>query len=444
VIDTCCGGDRQPRIHHSAQPSMLPGSKCCNLYRDHSALLLTKVTAKMEVGELHDESFPGYDSQPDGRSQSDSRAPESSQWAEKTVRSAATHEPTLRFVVLGTSVLSRQLRVAILDGYREVQFGRDVLPVGSGTPRIRLKEMEVSKVHAVVFWDAQRNEWAVVDMGSKHGTFLKSLGIACDMGGSARDGIRLSQPRTASIPRKLRHFDLLTIGSTTLQAHIHEDRLPCVECSPRGGDEIPLFPQSRDGRATPTLKRSRQDAELDPEVPRSREAKVVLGALRRTLLTRHDDPSPAALAPSAVEENAYMDRSARRRSLRPDSRSLSSGVSTPVSSSLSMQSSQPGSPRIDTPPVPAQPPAPLPETNIGHRLLAKQGWTPGTSLGSNTLDYKDGRIGLIEPLELSQTSRRAGLGLHGGYESPFTPHSSNWQEIAKHKRWKAYRPDDTS
>ncbi|KIL54363.1 hypothetical protein M378DRAFT_814928 [Amanita muscaria Koide BX008] len=56
----------------------------------------------------------------------------------------------------------------------ELQLGRDVPLTGMNTPKVRLKEMKVSKLHATVFWDAQRLEWSFVDMGSTHGTFLKS------------------------------------------------------------------------------------------------------------------------------------------------------------------------------------------------------------------------------------------------------------------------------
>src|SRR5438552_3385393 len=72
---------------------------------------------------------------------------------------------TMRLLVTKTSILSKKQRIAIVDGYSEVQFGRDAAPVGSATPRIRLKEMEVSKLHATGFWNAARKEWAVVDMG---------------------------------------------------------------------------------------------------------------------------------------------------------------------------------------------------------------------------------------------------------------------------------------
>lgn len=47
---------------------------------------------------------------------------------------------------------------------------------------------------------------------------------------------------------------------------------------------------------------------------------------------------------------------------------------------------------------------PIPETNIGHKLLQSMGWSPGDSLG-------DGVSGLKEPVQVVIRSRRGGLGM---------------------------------
>lgn len=167
-------------------------------------------------------------------------------------------QPSLRLVIEHTTIHPSKQRLAVLDGYLEVQLGRDLAPTGTGTPRIRLKDMEVSKLHATLFWDKQRKHWAVVDMGSKHGTFVRpnidttgivALGITGASGGDEAKGQRLSASRTASIPRELKHLDRLTAGGTTFIVHIHDDKLPCLQCSlsadPGAGDEIPLFPTDK-------------------------------------------------------------------------------------------------------------------------------------------------------------------------------------------------------
>jgi hypothetical protein len=74
----------------------------------------------------------------------------------------------LRLVVLSSPSLPEG-HVAIIDA-REggIQLGRD-RPEKGGHPKIRVKEMEVSKVHAVIYWGAGGEDgeegWWVVDLG---------------------------------------------------------------------------------------------------------------------------------------------------------------------------------------------------------------------------------------------------------------------------------------
>ena len=289
----------------------------------------------------------------------------------------------LRLKVLQTSILHKSLSLAVLDAYAETQFGRDVTPPGSNTPRIRLKEMPVSKLHATVFWDKERLEWAVVDMGSKHGTFLQSGGHP------GAEPVRLSPPRMASTPRPLHHLDRLIIGSTTFLCHIHEDRTPCVECTSTGQGIIPLFAFPKEDRAAE--KRPPDVAGMAPQ--EARDAKKALTSLKRTLLSRLDTHDPS------TPTSSYTDRSARRRAMHPSSQFDGPGVQ-------SSRSSSPGSVRSSrelsrTPSL-----AVIEEGNIGRRLLMKQGWQPGTVLGT-------GGGGLAEPVEVHATPHRAGLGMRG-------------------------------
>jgi hypothetical protein len=327
--------------------------------------------------------------------------------------------PLLRLLVQSSCVLPRVQRLAVLDEYKEVQFGRDVASAGSRTPRVRLKEMAVSKVHATMFWDAERREWSVVDMGSKHGSFLRPggyIGPAVNVGEDS--GVRLSPPRVASFPRALKHGDALTLGSTTFVVHIHVDRMSCEGCTSSEGGEniIPLFPVPK--VQNQGVKRTRE--EVNPIPVEGRDAKKALTMLKRTLLSRHDK---ARSLPSS-QSSSYVDRSAKRRALYPSSPLDSPGAPSPRSNSPSVASS--GS----TPtPVPEDPPKPqpLPESNIGRRLLMMQGWQPGTALGSG-----ENASGLIEPLEASAAPHRAGLGMPDVAPNPY---GGDWRESGKQKRW---------
>ncbi|KAG2133670.1 uncharacterized protein EDB93DRAFT_862581 [Suillus bovinus] len=319
----------------------------------------------------------------------------------------------LRLLVQTSSVLPRAQRLVVLDEHKEVQFGRDVALAGSGTPRVRLKEMAVSKLHATTFWDAGRREWAVVDMGSKHGSFLRPGGYSGPTVNVGEDlGIRLSPSRVASFPRALKHKDALTIGSTTFVVHIHSDRMSCEGCvsSGSGDDIVPLFPVSKG------VKRSREEVDSTPL--EGKDAKKALTMLKRTLLSRHD----TARSSASTQSSSYVDRSAKRRALFPSSPLDPPGVPSPRSDSPCVTPS--GS--APTPETPATP-QPLPESNIGRQLLMKQGWQPGTVLGS-----QENASGLVEPLEVSATSNRSGLGMP---EKAPTFSSADWRESGKQKRW---------
>ena len=338
-------------------------------------------------------------------------------------RHSSTYIPTLRLLVHQSAILPRKQRLAILDNYAEVQFGRDIAPPATDTPRIRLKEMEVSKLHATVFWDADRAEWAAVDMGSKHGTFVKSIAREgmigpkpSDVSGheSDRKGGRLSMPRMASVPRRLRHLDRLTIGSTTFQVHLHPDRLPCDECSASAeqvGHEIPVFNlKSREGEEA--LVAGKRKREIEPREDKAADVRKALMLLKRGLLSRPSD-SDSQLEAITASRIQYVDRSARRRALHSSS----------VPDSPGLPSTSPASPTVSpfrqnvitttsAPPTPYPThSAPLTVTNVGHQLLSKQGWQPGTALGLPSVDIEDERRRLIEPLEVATLAPRAGLGM---------------------------------
>ncbi|KAF9069229.1 hypothetical protein BDP27DRAFT_1325838 [Rhodocollybia butyracea] len=290
-------------------------------------------------------------------------------------------ETWLRLLVINSRALPPKARIAVIDEYPEVQLGRDNSTSGT-VPRIRLKEMEVSKLHATVYWD---QAWKIVDMGSKHGTYLRST---TGNSQAAETNLRLSIPKTASKPKQLHHLDQLTLGTTIFVVHIHENRLPCEECSPQTGEEIPLFADSK-------RKRSHLNVEVDLR-SHIRDSKVALSQLKRDLMSRHSSNSDLVAG-----ANQYVDRSARRRAMYRPSPFDAPGVSS-ASHLSSTNSAQSESSHLIPEPI-SQPAVPVPTSSIGHKLLVKQGWHPGTGLG-----LAGG--GPVEPLQLKFSIDRSGLG----------------------------------
>ncbi|KAF8896263.1 hypothetical protein BD779DRAFT_1725271 [Infundibulicybe gibba] len=334
-----------------------------------------------------------------------------------------TSWPLLRLVVQRTSILPSKHRIANVDGYSELEIGRDVGPPATNKPRVRLKEMQVSKLHATVYWDAQRREWAVVDMGSKHGTFLCSSSTT-----DGDKGARLSPPRVASIPRRIQHLDQLTIGGTTFHLHIHRDQLA-----------YPIISQSEKGPPSASIKRVEAGTASPPAyTPKAaKNPKEALSMLRRNLLTSHPGVATHAQASLAKPVLSYTDRSARRRALHPTSHADSPGVPAlmPIDSPTSHLGA---STQVDLA-LTSEPAAPLDSNNVGHMLLMKQGWDPGTALGTSSYSA-DGHPGLVEPLEVSFTTHRAGLGSKSvmSAASQSGP-ETNWKESGKHERWDRLR-----
>jgi len=344
-------------------------------------------------------------------------------------------QPTFRLVVLRSAILPSKQKIAVIDSYHEAQLGRDLQDEGSATPRVRLKEMEVSKFHATVYWDGARREWNVVDMGSKHGTFL----LAGSVSPKAADiGIRLSQAKAASIPRRLLHGDRLRIGSTMFAVHIHESQKPCQDCAVSKAVEIPLFPLPKKKRALDTDELDSKSSKLSKVSMDERNPKKALTMLKRSLLANHEAETSSVVTGYTPIE--YVDRAARRRLLFSSFRSDSPGISNPSVMVGTKDGDKIPTPQVNPSPKSnvSQPAVPLPSSNIGYKLLLRQGWAPGAALGVQ--EDSSGKSGLIGPVEVKSTRNRAGLGSKlppaetGAHSSYMT-----WKDQEKFKRYEENR-----
>ncbi|KAJ1308048.1 hypothetical protein OPQ81_002115 [Rhizoctonia solani] len=312
----------------------------------------------------------------------------------------------LRLTVLSSSVLPSDA-VALIDSFDEVSIGRD----RCATPRLRLKELAVSKYHANIYWDSQTDCWSLVDVGSTHGTHLvspdtaafRTSGSISIQGYTVSELTRLSPPKTASLPRVLSHLQHIVIGSTTLVIHIHKDRVPCDACTITQHTMLDLAAPTKskavvtsngDGlNATESLRALKRDLLSRPSYlgrntgsNHTRETYVDRAELRRQRFPgwREPRPHPEPDAPQRVSSHPYPRTQLQRiiQLSNTTERGLESGAPSPIS--------------LD---------------NVGHKLLTKQGWVPGSALGSHSETGQE-PSGLIEPLALQSTTNRRGLGMH--------------------------------
>src|SRR5258708_39380439 len=91
------------------------------------------------------------------------------------------------------------------------------------------------------------------------------------------------------MPNRVKHLDGLSLGGTTLVVQIHENRLPCVDCSAsvEGSDDmIPLFShqKSDDGAAVQAEQKRKRIADAAEDIPRNGKVKRALTPLKQSLL----------------------------------------------------------------------------------------------------------------------------------------------------------------
>lgn len=133
--------------------------------------------------------------------------------------SRTSHRASLRLVLLPhsrTASFPAPQNLAILhpNPDQPVSIGRDKLDWGH---RIRVKDMEVSKNHATLFWKRDRSfemggAWYLVDNGSMYGTFVTPAPRPHGSGEEVEprpepQPERLSEPKKASRPWRLRHME---------------------------------------------------------------------------------------------------------------------------------------------------------------------------------------------------------------------------------------------
>lgn len=242
-------------------------------------------------------------------------------------------------------------------------IGRD----RSWDSRLRLPEMIVSKYHAMVYLDKQEKLFYMIDNGSQHGTFVNEK--------------RLSEPKQASLPYELRHLDIVRIGSTSLQVHLHDMGWPCHDCS------ASEFIETTCGK-----KEKKQTQQIHVDLEKSRREWI--------------KNAKKLYTPTIDHENNYVDRAKiRRKHTKPEK------FIKPEESDITEPS-----------PLPPLISYQTPVGGIGNKMLQKLGWQQGQSLGKHG-------DGILEPVRPSSQTNRLGLGIQPTTQAPTN-------ESKKEKQWR--------
>jgi predicted component of type VI protein secretion system len=285
---------------------------------------------------------------------------------------------TLRLVVLASPHFEKDAVVLIDEN--GITIGRD----RSWDRRLRLPEMMVSKYHCTIFLNKEEERFFIVDIGSQHGTLVNLK--------------RLSEAKQSSMPFGLNHLDIISVGSTQLQVHLHETGWPCQFCVAHS------YIETTQGKRDE--KKVQQPITADLEQSRREWLKQA----KKYYLTQE----------TGDEDSEYIDRADIRRKALPAEKAPNYA-----------QQRLEGVKDIDTQRQQEQHydriTMDTPVQGKGQQMLQKLGWQPGQALG------KDQDQGIKVPIRpVAQTSKQ-GLG-----SSTFATLNSHpiSGESKKQKQWR--------
>ncbi|KAG5459804.1 MAG: hypothetical protein BJ554DRAFT_8239, partial [Olpidium bornovanus] len=153
-------------------------------------------------------------------------------------------------------------------------------------------------------WQTGRQpSWCIIDTGSTQGTFVNDF--------------RLSEARFASRPCALQHLDVVRIGGTSFQVHLHLDtNRACDTCRATTENIVNIDEgrnRSRDATRTAPVASANNDQHAKSQTKRGR-----LEADRADELKRLKRKYACVATRPRQHTAAYVDRAAARRELKPD------------------------------------------------------------------------------------------------------------------------------
>lgn len=207
---------------------------------------------------------------------------------------------------------------------------------------------EVSKEHLKFSYNNKKGVYQFIDK-SRNGTLLNAKQVSL-----------LKQEECE--PQKLLHGDVLEIGRVKLLAHIHEGLNTCNECEPYNYAQKPQ---------EQAVTKSTSDNLLPPSLSHKEQLKL--------LQKRYGlEAEKYQEVPSGTANKNYEDRASQRRKKVGSSHDKEKTVQASVDTSISSE-------------------------NKGFKMLAKMGWSEGSSIGKN-------ESGIKEPVQVKTQHGTIGLG----------------------------------
>lgn len=207
---------------------------------------------------------------------------------------------------------------------------------------------DVSKDHLKFTYNNKKGIYQLIDK-SRNGTLLNGKQVSL-----------LRQEECE--PQTLLHGDILEIGRVKLLAHIHEGLNTCSECEPYNYAQKPQ---------EPTVTKSTSDDLLPPSLSHKEQLKL--------LQKRYGlESEKYQEVPSGASNKNYEDRASQRRKKVGSSHDKEKTVQASVDKSISSE-------------------------NKGFKMLAKMGWSEGSSIGKS-------ESGIKEPVQMKTQQGTIGLG----------------------------------
>mgnify|MGYP002385126902 CR=1 FL=1 len=297
-------------------------------------------------------------------------------------------------------------------------IGRD----RSDEPRIRLRDLSVSKFHSQIFYEPQSQEFQIVDHGSQNGTFINDN--------------RLSYSKCNSPPFTLSDGDSLKIGFVSLIVHYHTTwPYYCTTCASWGSPEQSLGPIEYWSRAHAIKKpKAETSNNNNSNVGKSTSnVKIVntksMDSVKNNIPVKIVNNVSKSNSPEKKDTVIYRDRAEERRKLYGSSHGLDEinlrKIEFPelqISYSEVSIKEEIVEEKI------------IGDENKGKMLLKSLGWSEGEGLGKNN-------EGIKEPIKVNGNQETYGLGFVQQQETEKRPFRLNFREATKKALFKMHQDD---